>query len=77
MGAVGAVTSTGDRGPGDMKERLLSNVGRNYHYQVLPGFKTLAQLETRRSVHSPLPHNIPNNFITCLLWSKDNFYATT
>jgi hypothetical protein len=30
-GAVGAVTSTGARGPGDMRERLQSHVGRNYH----------------------------------------------
>jgi hypothetical protein len=53
---VGEVTSTGARGPGDMVECLLSHVGRNYHHQVLPGFKISARLETGLSVHSPLPH---------------------
>ncbi len=33
VGAVGAVTSTGARGPGDMIDRLLSHVGGNYHQQ--------------------------------------------
>ena len=31
MGAVGSVTSTGARGPGDMMEHLLSHIGGNYH----------------------------------------------
>jgi hypothetical protein len=31
VGAVGAVTLTGARGPEDMIERLLSHVGGNYH----------------------------------------------
>jgi hypothetical protein len=55
-GAVGAVTSTGARGPGDMREHLLSNVAENNHHWVLPGFTTSAGLETRSSVHNPLPH---------------------
>jgi hypothetical protein len=54
--AVGAVTSTGARVPGDMRECLPSHVGVNYHPKVLQGFKTLAPLETRLSAHSPLPH---------------------
>jgi hypothetical protein len=52
VGAVGVVTSTGARGPGDMREYLLSHVGGNYHHRG----STSAQLETRLSVHSPLPH---------------------
>jgi hypothetical protein len=49
------VTLTGARVPGDMRERLLSHVGGNYHHLV-PGFHTSAQLETRLSVNSLLPH---------------------
>ena len=56
MGAVGAVILTGSRGSGDMRECLLSHVGGDYHLQISLGFKTSAQLETRLSVHSPLPH---------------------
>jgi hypothetical protein len=56
VGAEGAVTLTGARGPGDMRERLSSHVGENYHHQVSPGFKTSARLETTLSVQSPLPH---------------------
>ena len=58
VGAVGAVTLTGARGPGDMRECLPSHVGGNYHLQISLGFKTSARLETRLSVHSPLPHNL-------------------
>jgi hypothetical protein len=57
QGAVGAVTSTGARGPGDMMEHLLSHVGGNHHPSGLLGFKTYAQLETRLSVHNTLPHS--------------------
>jgi len=32
--AVGMVTSTGARGPGDMRECLLSHVGENYQHGV-------------------------------------------
>jgi hypothetical protein len=56
VGAVGAVSSTGARGPGDMRECLLSHVGKNYQHQVSPAFHTSAQLETKLSVHSLLPH---------------------
>jgi hypothetical protein len=56
VGAVGAVTLTGARGPGDMVKCLLSHVGGNYHPSGTTGFKTSAQLETRLSGHSPLPH---------------------
>ena len=62
VGAVGAVTSTGARGPGDMRELLPFHVGGNYHHWVLPGLKTSAQLETRLSVHSPSPpQSFPNS----------------
>jgi hypothetical protein len=53
---VGAVTSTGARGPGDMIEHLLSNVGGNHHPLDTPGFKTYVRLETRLSVCSSLSH---------------------
>jgi hypothetical protein len=39
VGAVEVVTLTGARGPGDMREHLLSHVGENDHHQVLPWFK--------------------------------------
>jgi hypothetical protein len=57
VGVVGVITLTGARGPGDMKECLPSHVGGNYHPSGSMGFKTSAQLETRLSIHSPLPHN--------------------
>ena len=38
-------------------EHLRSHVGGNYHPLGPPGFKTYARLETRLSVHSPLPHS--------------------
>jgi hypothetical protein len=47
VGAVGAVTSTGSRGPGDMREHLLSHVGGNYHPWVSPRFTP--QLDWRPS----------------------------
>jgi hypothetical protein len=53
VGAIGAVTSTGARIPGDMKE-LLSHVG-----ELLPpgpGVQTSAPFETRLSVYSPMPN---------------------
>ena len=50
------VTLRGSRGPGDMREGLLSHVGGDYHHWVSLGFKNSTQLETRLSVHSPLPH---------------------
>jgi hypothetical protein len=56
-GAMGAVTSTGAGGPGDMVERLQSHVGEITTHWVPLGFKTSAQLETRLSMHSPLPHS--------------------
>jgi hypothetical protein len=56
-GVVGAVTSTGARGPGDMIECLPSHVDGSNHHLVSPGFKTSAQLEIKLSAHSPLPHN--------------------
>jgi hypothetical protein len=56
---VGMVTLTGARGPGNMRERLLSHVGENYHHWVLPGSMTSTPLETSLSVHSPLPHTHP------------------
>ena len=56
VGAVGAVTSTGARGPGDMIEHLLSHVGGNHHPLGPLGFKTYARLETRLSMCSPLLH---------------------
>jgi hypothetical protein len=55
VGAVGAVTLTEARSPGDMRERLPSHVGGNYHHGV-PGFYLSTRLETRLSVHSPMPH---------------------
>ena len=51
------VTLTGSGGPGDMIEHLPSHVGGNFHHQG----STSAQLETRLSVHVPLPHS---NLIT-------------
>jgi hypothetical protein len=56
VGAVGAVTSTGARGLGDMRELLPFHVGENYHHRVSPRFMASARLETRPSVHIPLPH---------------------
>jgi hypothetical protein len=56
VGAVGAVTLTGTRDPRDMIERLLSHVDGNYYPPGLTRFPTSASLETRLSVHSPLPH---------------------
>ena len=53
---MGAVTSTGARGPRDIIEHLPSQVGRNHHPLGTPGFKTYARLEIRLSVHSPLAH---------------------
>jgi hypothetical protein len=58
VGAVGAVTSTGARGPGDMRECLLSHVGENYHHWVSPEFHLSIPLETSLSVLSPLPHRV-------------------
>ena len=56
VGAVGVVTSTGARGPGDMREHLLSHVG-----ELSPPGSTRVQtstgLETRPAVYSPLSHN--------------------
>ena len=66
VGAVGAVILTGDRGPEDMREHLLSHVHENYHYLVLPGFNTSARLETRLSVNSPLPHISPKEVETVI-----------
>ena len=63
---MGVVRSTGARGPGDMRECLLSHVGENYNHQVLPGFHTSAPLETKQFVHSPLPPN-PEMHITSVL----------
>jgi hypothetical protein len=54
-GAVGAVTSTVARGPGDMIKHLPSHVGGNHHPLGPLGFKTYAQLETSLSVGSSLP----------------------
>jgi hypothetical protein len=57
VGAVGAVTSTGVRGQGDMLEYLPSHVGGN-RYPLDPlGFKTYDLLENRLSVCSPLPNS--------------------
>ena len=56
MGAVEAVTSTGARGPGDMRECLPSYVGGNYHSVGSAGVQTSTQLETSLSVHNLLPH---------------------
>jgi hypothetical protein len=52
-GDLGAVTSTGARGPGDMIEHLLPCRWKSL--PMTPGLKTYAQLETRLSVLSPLP----------------------
>ena len=60
VGAVEVVTLTGARGPGDMREHLLSHVGGNYHHWVSPGFTTSARLEIRLSVHSPILHTTPH-----------------
>ena len=53
VGAVGVVTSTGARVPGDMRVHLPSHVG-----ELSPlGFsriQTSARLETRPSVYSPV-----------------------
>jgi hypothetical protein len=67
VGAVGVVTSIGARVPGDMRECLSSRVGEYYHHWVLPGFKTSARLETRLSVHSPLPHRITPRYFLLLV----------
>ena len=42
VGPVGAIISTGARGPGDMVKRLLSHVGGNYHPSGSPGVQDLA-----------------------------------
>ena len=59
VGGVGAVTSKGARGPGDMREHLLSHVG-----ELSPpgstGVQTSARLETKLYVYRPLPHNEPS-----------------
>ena len=55
MEAVGAVTSTRARAPGDRRECLLSHVGGNYHPSGSTGVQISTRLETRLSVHSPLP----------------------
>ena len=74
MKAVGAVTSTGARGSGDMIECLPSHVGGNYHPPGPTGVQDF-RLETRLSVHSPLPHIrlLINLFcfvfeMRCVLW---------
>ena len=59
---MGAVTSTGARGPGDMIECLLSHVGGNHHPPGPPGVKTYVRLESRLSVHSSLPHRFSFSF---------------
>jgi hypothetical protein len=53
VGAVGVVTSTGSRGPGDMVKRLLSH--GNYHPLVTTGVQDLSSTGDP-AVHSPLPH---------------------
>ena len=53
VGAVGAVTSTGARGPGDMAEHLPSYVGGNYHPSGSTRVQDLALMEARLSVRSP------------------------
>jgi hypothetical protein len=55
--AVGAVTLTGARSTGDMRECLPSHVGGNYYPSGSTGVQTSTWLETRLSVHSPLPHS--------------------
>ena len=42
--AVGEVTSTGARGPGDMVECLQSHVYGNYHPSSFPGVQDLASI---------------------------------
>ena len=65
-----------------MREHQPSHVGENYHHWVLLGFTTSTRLETRLSVHSPLPpHNgtmfvdsvgflDTTNFLTSILHSS-------
>ena len=55
VGAEGVVTSTGARVPGDMRELLLSHVGELS--PLGPKVQTSARLETRLSLHSPMPHS--------------------
>ena len=55
VGAVGAVTLTGARVPGDMRELLPSHVGELS--PPGPRVQTSAQLETRLSVYSPMPQS--------------------
>jgi hypothetical protein len=57
VGLRGAVTSTGAKGPGDMRELLPSHVGELS--PPGPGVQTSARLETRLSLHSPMPHIPP------------------
>jgi hypothetical protein len=49
----GVITSTGARVPGDMRELLLCHVGKLS--PPGPRVQTSAQLETRLSLHSPMP----------------------
>jgi hypothetical protein len=63
VAAMGPVISTGARDPGDMRERLPSHVGKNYHHRVSLGFKTSTRPETTLSVHGPLPHRETNKKI--------------
>ena len=56
LGTVGAVTSTGALSPGDMREHLPLHVGGLSPSD--PGIQLSTQLETRQSLHSPMPHRI-------------------
>ena len=56
VGAVRVVTSTGALSPGDMRECLPCHVGELS--PLGPGVQLSIQLETRRSVHSLMPHNL-------------------
>jgi hypothetical protein len=58
VGAEGVVTSTGALNPGDRRELLLSYVGE-FSTQG-PVVQTSARLQTRLSVHSPMPHRSPS-----------------
>jgi hypothetical protein len=65
VGAVGAVTLTGTRGPGDMIECVLSHVGGNHHPLGPPGSRPM--LDCRPgclcAAHCPI-----SEYISCMFF---------